>query len=99
MDRRRQSLLVLYLASSSLDAPVVAWARWDGAGEERPLPGDEDEPPYASGLDALRDGWRLLQMAPLAPHPPGTEFATAYLKYEFVFERLLHERPGAHDDA
>jgi hypothetical protein len=28
-------------------------------------------------------------MSQLAPHAPGDEFRTAYLKYEFLFEQLV----------
>lgn len=84
----RQKLLVLWLADSALDAPVVAWSEWDGTGATSRMPGDSDEPPYPSGLAALRDGWRLFQASPLLPHAPGTETQTSYLKYEFWFERL-----------
>jgi hypothetical protein len=87
---RRQNLLILYLADSALDSPVVAWSRYDGdpRGTDR-MAGDTDQPPYASGLAALRDGWRLLQMSQLLPHAPGSEFTTSYLKYEFLFEQLV----------
>lgn len=90
----RQQVLVLYLASSALDAPVIAWARYDGTGETRHMAGDSDAPPYKTGLAALKDGWRLIQAAPLAQHPPGGEFRTGYLKYEFFFERLVDASPG-----
>ncbi len=53
------------------------------------MAGDQDDPPYRSGLAALRDGWRLFQASPLLPHYPGTETQTAYLKYEFWFEQLV----------
>ncbi len=46
---------MLYLADSALDSPVVAWSFWDGAGGPRRMAGDEDEPPYRSGLAALRE--------------------------------------------
>ena len=85
----RQKLLILYLSSSSLDANVVAWSSWDGTGETESMAGDAEEPPYASGLAALRDGWRLIQLSPLLPHAKGEEFTTSYLKYEFVFEQWL----------
>ena len=84
----RQQVLVLYLASSGLDSKVVAWARWDGTGKTDSVPGDDEEPPYKTGLDALKDGWRLIQISPLIPHVPGDEFTTSYLKYEFLFEQL-----------
>lgn len=85
---KRQKVMVLYLANSALDSRVVAWANYDGTGKRRHMAGDSETPPYESGLAALEDGWRLLQMSPLTPHPSGQEFATSYLKYEFVFEQL-----------
>ena len=87
---KRQQVLVLYLRSSALDAGVVAWAVYDGSGQQRHMAGDSAEPPYATGLDALRDGWRLIQASPLVDHIAGNEFRTGYLKYEFFFEKLVH---------
>ena len=86
---KRQKVLVLYLADSALDANVIAWAQYDGTARSQHMAGDAAEPPYMSGLAALRDGWRLIQMAPLQAHAPGAEFTTAYLKYEFLFEQWL----------
>jgi len=86
---QRQKVLVLYLTDSSLDSSVIAWAQYDGTGATEHMAGDMAEPPYTTGLAALRDGWRLLQMAPLQPHAPGAEFTTSYLKYEFLFEQLV----------
>lgn len=85
---QRQQVLVLYLRSSALDSGVVAWAEYDGTGQERHMAGDSAEPPYATGLAALQDGWRLIQASPLIDHVPGSEFRTGYLKYEFFFEKL-----------
>jgi hypothetical protein len=86
---QRQKVLVLYLANSALDAPVIGWAVYDGTGATRPMAGDNDEPPYATGVDALKDGWRLIQAAQLLPHHGGDEFDVGYLKYEFFFEQLV----------
>ncbi len=85
----RQKVLVLYLQTSALDSEVVGWARYDGTGETTPMAGDEDSPPYANGVAALRDGWRLIQASPLSPELPGAEFRTSYLKYEFFFEKIV----------
>lgn len=79
---------MLYLANSALDAPVVAWSMYDGTGRTRRMAGDEEQPPYATGLAALEDGWRLFQASQLQPHVRGEEFDLAYLKYEFWFEQL-----------
>lgn len=80
---------MLWLGDSALDSPVIAWSEWDGTGAASHMAGDCDEPPYPSGLAALRDGWRLFQASPLLPHAAGTETQTSYLKYEFWFERLV----------
>jgi hypothetical protein len=87
----RQQVMVLYLATSALDSTVVGWSLYDGSGASEHMAGDAGEattPPYRSGLDAMRDGWRLIQASPLVPHVPGAEFRTDYLKYEFFFEKL-----------
>ena len=84
----KQQVLVLYLASSALDSPVVGWTSYDGTGRSTPTAGDSDEPPYATGLDALRDGWRLFQASQLIPPHPGHEYDTSFLKHEFFFEKL-----------
>lgn len=89
----RQKVLVLYLANSALDSPVIGWAVYDGTGETPHMAGDADEPPYATGLAALKDGWRLIQASQLLPHPRGEEFDLAYLKYEFWFEQLVEVAP------
>ena len=80
---------MLYLKNSALDSGVAAWALYDGTGRDRHMSGDADEPPYQTGLAALRDGWRLIQASPLLDHQSGDEFRTGYLKYEFFFERLI----------
>ncbi|HWA59804.1 MAG TPA: hypothetical protein VG939_00435 [Caulobacteraceae bacterium] len=87
--RLRQKVLVLYLADSALDSAVIGWSAWDGTGQTLTMAGDADEPPYPTGLAALRDGWRLFQASQLAPHARGEEFDLAYLKYEFFFEQLV----------
>lgn len=85
----RQHVLVLYLENSALDSRVIAWANYDGSGRTRAMTGDSAQPPYKTGLHALRDGWRLFQASPLQQHTAGDEFRTGYLKYEFFFEKLL----------
>lgn len=91
----RQQVLVLYLANSALDSDVVGWARYDGTGTIRPTTGDGDEPPYATGVAALEDGWRLFQAAQLLPPAPGHEYDTSFLKHEFFFEKLHGTSPSA----
>lgn len=85
----RQQVLVLYLQTSGLDSKVIGWSQYDGTGAQEHMAGDEQYPPYASGLAALQDGWRLFQASTLNPHAPGDEYRTAYLKYEFFFEKMV----------
>jgi len=87
---QRQQVLILYLESSALDSRVIAWASYDGSGRQEHMAGDESEAPYRTGLNALRDGWRLFQASQLLPHAGGDEFRTDYLKYEFFFEKLVN---------
>jgi hypothetical protein len=84
----RQQVLVLYLATSALDSDVVGWSRYDGTGRTRPTTGDSDEPPYPTGLAALRDGWRLFQASQLLPPHAGQEYEVSFLKHEFFFEKV-----------
>lgn len=84
----RQQLLILYLGTSDLGGPVVAWSLYDGAGKATGMAGDSETPPYASVLAAMQDGWRVIQLPPLpAPHP-GHEHTVAHLRFEFVLEKL-----------
>ena len=84
----RQKVLVLYLASSALDSPVKSWSIYDGTGKEAHTTGDSAQPPYKTGLDALRDGWRVIQFPQLIAPYPGTEYTTSFQKNEFIFEKL-----------
>jgi len=88
MERRRQQVLVLYLSNSALDSGVIGWSLYDGTGKDAHTTGDSDSPPYRTGLDALKDGWRLFQMSQMIPPYPGDEYATSFLKHECLFERL-----------
>jgi hypothetical protein len=88
MGQLRQKVLVLYLASSALDDQVRSWAFYDGTGKEAHTTGDQSEPPYKTGLDALKDGWRVIQFPQLIPPYPGLEFSTSFQRHEFILEKL-----------
>ncbi len=88
MSKRRQQVLGLDLADSALDSTVIGWSFYDGTGRATPITGDDEAPPYETGLDALKDGWRVFQFPQLIPPYPGTEYSTSFLKHEFLFEKL-----------
>ena len=87
-ETQRQQVLFLWLDDSNLEGRVIAWTFHDGAGRDDDL-GADGTPPYTRGIDALGDGWRLLQVSPLLPPAPGAEHTVSYLKHEFLFERIV----------
>ena len=89
MGKQRQQVLVLYLANSALDSYVKGWSIYDGTGKHPHTTGDSGEAPYTSGLDALKDGWRVIQFPQLIPPYPNMEYTTSFQMYEFIFERLV----------
>lgn len=84
----RQKLLVLYAANSSPDTEVVAWSLYDGTSSDTYEAAGEAVPPYATVLDAMRDGWRVIKYPDLRPPSPGHEYDLSYLEFEFVLEKL-----------
>lgn len=84
----RQKLLVLYLANADLASEVVGWSLYDGTGEYDYEAEGDAQPPYGSALEAMRDGWRVMQMPRLEAPQPGREYQTDYLRYEFALEKL-----------
>ena len=88
MSRERQQVLYLWLDTSALDGRVLGWAFHDGTRGTGPVLPDA-QPPYASGVAALEDGWFLLQSSQLIPAAPGAEHTTSFLQHEFVFERRV----------
>jgi hypothetical protein len=89
MAQQRQQLLVLYLHSPDLASAVTAWSAYDGTGEKEHTTGDSDQPPYASALAAMRDGWRVIQFPQHFPAYPGMEYSTSYLRFEYILEKMV----------
>jgi hypothetical protein len=84
----RQQLLLLYTANSSPASHVTAWSFFDGTGRSSQMAGDSETPPYTSVVAAMQDGWRVIQLPQLLPAAPGAEHDTAFLRYEFVLEKM-----------
>jgi hypothetical protein len=89
MPQLRQQILVLCLHSPNLDAGIGAWAFFDGTGKVDPSTGSTDKPPYNSALDAMRDGWRVMQFPQQFPAFPGMEYNTSFLKFEYILEKMV----------
>jgi len=87
----RQQILILCLVNSSLESRVISWSFWDGTGKTRSFSGDSDEPPYERGLDALLDGWCLIQVSPAFAPSKGSEYKTDFFYNEFIFEKRIEE--------
>ena len=85
----RQHLLFLYLTHPNPTATTIAWSLFDGTGAAQRMSGDADAAPYDSVLEAMKDGWRVMQVAQQQPAYPGMEHRTAYLPFEFILERLV----------
>ncbi len=100
MANTRQQILILHLAEPDLGAATVAWALFDGtrpAGDQQMQAGDQAQPPYASVVDAMYHGWRVLQTPRLPTYPRGAEYETGPLPWEYVLERFA-AADNANDD-
>ncbi len=84
----KQKILILYSGGSALDSKIVAWSFYDATEKKKMITGDSDVPPYESVFDAMKDGWRVIQISPLQSFQRGAEYSTAYLKFEHVLEKM-----------
>ena len=92
MNRLRQQIMIIHLSNPDLASSTVAWASWDGAASREKLQmqtGDEESPPYKSVLEAMRDGWFVIQFPPLPYYAHGADHETAHLPYEYILERRV----------
>jgi hypothetical protein len=84
-----QDILVLFQTTPSLDANVVAWARYDasqGTGIRDLV--DENEPPYKNAMAAMRDGWQVIQMSELKHRLPRDGYELGPLPYQTVLSKF-----------
>lgn len=88
----RQQILILHLANPDLESQTIAWALYDGtkpADQLQMQTGDQQEPLYKSVLDAMRDGWFVMQLPTMPYFVRGLEHETGHLPYEYVLERRV----------
>jgi hypothetical protein len=81
----RQDLLYLQTLFSSVTSPVNGMALIQG-GQVVPAPEDPDQWPYASVLDAINDGWRVISFPNLALMMDDSE--TYGMGCEFILEKI-----------
>lgn len=89
-DTQRQQLLWLWTADSNLSSRVIGWTFVDGTDLDRDLA----DPPYERGIDAVADGWRLMQASTLHTRTAGSEFTTGVLEFEWLLERIVDRPPS-----
>jgi len=80
-----QKILYIYSKSTNMRSAIAGWSQYDPTIPHEPtLP--SQEVPYESVLDAVADGWRIVQF----PRPelrPFSDVDNCYLGYEFILER------------
>jgi len=88
---QRQQILILYLTNSDLTSSVAAWSFFDGAdGKARDgFTINENTAPYRNVLEAMKAGWRVIQMSEIRQAYPGEEYHNSFLKFENVLERMV----------
>ena len=87
LNSEKQLILYLYSKSTNLRSPLGGWALYDATATDEPVLPSQDAP-YASVLDAVHDGWRIVQF----PRPElynFTDVDNAYLTYEFILEKFI----------
>ncbi len=78
---------IMYLTARSINmrSGIVGWAVFvPGEGPELKLPGDE--PPYESVLDAVADGWRVVQY-PIHKLYEYKDLENDYVGFDFILEK------------
>lgn len=87
LNSEKQLVLYLYSKSTNLRSPLGAWALYDPTVPDEPMLPSQDAP-YGSVLDAVHDGWRIVQF----PRPELHNFSdveNTYLSFEFILEKIV----------
>lgn len=85
-----QDILVLFQTAPALDTQVVAWARYEASKGTRIQDlVEESDPPYSTAMEAMRDGWQVIQMSEMKHRPPGdAAYEDGPLPYQTVLSRF-----------
>lgn len=84
LDHRAQDLLYLQCGTTSVTSAVMG-VQWIADGQVQPEPESPDDFPYQTVLEAIQDGWRVIQFPNLALLLD--EKRTYGLGCEFILER------------
>ncbi len=81
----RPKIMYLTARSTNMRSGIVGWAVFvPGEDPELRLPGDE--PPYDSVLDAVADGWRVVQY-PISKLYEYKDLENDYVGFDFILEK------------
>jgi hypothetical protein len=87
LKRPRQLILYLTARSTNPRSGVVGWALYDPTADREPtLP--SNEPPYSSPLDAVTDGWRIVQF-PVSKLYEYKDIENDYVGFDFILEKWI----------
>ena len=83
----RQSIMYLTATSTNLRSGIVSWVVFDPTKKHAPeLP--DDDPLYASVLDAVADGWRVVQF-PVINLYNYEDLENDYVGFDFILEKWI----------
>ena len=89
-----QDILVFFQTTPALDAPPVAWAYYEASkGPIRDLV-EESDPPYGNAMEAMRDGWQVIQMSELKHRSSEDGYELGPLPYQTVLSKFNALREG-----
>lgn len=84
-----QDILILFQTIPGLDAQVSAWSRYEASkGTVIEDLADEDEPPYQNALEAMRDGWQVIQISELKHRTESDAYIDGPLPYHVVLSKF-----------
>lgn len=95
-----QDILILFQTTPSLDAEAAAWAHYEASRRTslRDLV-EEADPPYRNAMEAMRDGWQVIQMSELKERSAKDGYELGPLPYQTVLARLTERQPLEDNDS
>ena len=87
VNRQKQMIMYLHSKSTNMRSPLSGWAIYDPYRDDVPELTSQ-EAPYKSVLDAVSDGWRILQF-PRPENFPFSDIDNSYLTFEFILEKFI----------